>query len=281
MSILFGKPIRDSLETKYTKEIANFSEKLKLSIIQIGDDPASNKYINSKVNFGKKIGIDVEILKYSSNVSEKEILDEIKMLNEDEITTAILVQLPISKHLDTYKITQAINYKKDVDGFNEKNIAKMYLNEQGLYPGTSRGIIKILQYYNIPIKGQNVVIAGASNLVGKNLAVMLINLGATVTSCNSKTKNIKEYTKYADIFISAIGKGEYFDQSYFQTNRKTVIIDVGINFIEDRMVGDVDFTSVEQVAKEITPVPGGVGVLTVAMLMDNIIKAHKIQKGIL
>ncbi len=277
--ILYGKEIKEKMQEELKQEVTKIKDNISFVIIQVGDNFASNKYINNKINYAKNLGIDAIHLKYSEDVQQEELLNKIEELNQDKNINGVIVQLPLPKHLDEKLITQAIDYKKDIDGFNIKNIGKAYLNEDTLVSCTAQGIVKLLDYYNIEIAQKNITIAGRSNLVGKILALLLINKGATVTVCNSKTKNIENFINNSDIFISAIGVANHFD-SNFINNDKLTVIDVGINFLDNKMVGDVNFDDVKDKVQNITPVPGGVGVLTVVQLMENIIKAYKIQKEI-
>lgn len=273
--LLRGKEVQEDVVSKLKNELQLIEEQLKLVIIQVGDDFASTKYVQNKVKLGEEIGIAVEILKYAGDVLETTILTKINLLNYDPKVTGLIVQLPLPKQLNAEKITQAIIPTKDVDGFHASNIGAAYLNGKGLVSATPKGVVKMLDYYKIPLKGKRVVIAGSSNYVGKMLAVLLINRGATVTSCNSATYKIGELIAGADIFISAIGSPHFFKKDIFINNQKLVIIDIGISRLNDKSVGDVDYGEVESVVKAISPVPGGVGPMTVAMLMDNVVEAYK------
>lgn len=273
--ILFGKVVQENMSKeliKYTTE-----QKISFTVISIGNNFASKKYINNKLKYADKINIKSQHINLNEKVKEEEVLQLINKLNKDETVNGIILQLPIPKHLNEFKLTQSIAKEKDIDGFNTDNIGNTYLDKKSLVSCTAYGVINILDFYKIPIEGKNICIAGRSNLVGKILAILLINRGATVTSCNSKTKKIKSFINNSDIFISAIGSPHFFDDSYFD-NQNLTIIDVGTNFQEGKLVGDVDFEQVKDKVQNITPVPGGVGVLTVTNLMNNVVKAHKKQK---
>ncbi len=263
------------------QQIVELKSKPKLKVMMVGEKSASQVYVRNKVNFGNEVGIDVEVVTFDEEITESELLAEIDLANNDENVHGLFVQLPIPKAINEQNIIKAINPIKDVDGFTFENIGKLFIgDESGLVPCTVEGIVDILNHYQIEITGKNVCIVGRSNIVGKPLTMRMINEGATVTCCNSKTKNIKEIIKNSDIFISAIGQAKYFDQSYFTNNPNLVIIDVGMNRDnEKKLCGDVDFDNVKDMVKAITPVPGGVGVMTHVNVTLNVIKAYKEQKG--
>lgn len=264
--LLDGKVLAD----KILSEI-KVNKKYKLVIIYIGDNYASSIYTMRKKKVCEKLGIDCEILRYSFSIKEGEIVEKIKELNLNKKVTGIMVQLPIPKDLDTFKIINTIDPSKDVDGLTAYNQGLLLQGQKPYYyPCTPLGILTLLKYYKIPLQGKKVVIVGRSNIVGKPLAVMLTRENATVTLCHSKTKKLKEITKKADILISAIGKVKYFNKRNLKEN--SVVIDVGINRNKDgKIVGDVNFERVKDIVKYIAPVPGGVGPLTIASLMKNIV----------
>lgn len=253
----------------------------KLVIFAVGNDKASSIYVNNKQKLSQELNIICDVVKLDEDVSEEVLLNLISEANDDSSVHGMLVQLPLPKHINEDKVIQSINPLKDVDGFSFDNIAKLFLDDkQALIPCTVKGIIDILSYYKIDVVGKNVLIVGRSNIVGKPLAIKLINNSATVISCNSRTKNIKELINNADIFISAIGSAKFFDASYF-TNAKSnlVVVDVGINRdSENKLCGDVDTTNVMPLVKAITPVPGGVGVMTVVNVIENTLMARSIQE---
>lgn len=275
----------DVVKAKQITDLKNEVSKLKgiptLSIIVVGENSASKVYVRNKINFAREIGINVDLHEMEQSITESELLLKISELNKNEAVTGLFVQLPLPNHIDEDAIIKAIKPEKDVDGFTLENIGKLFIGDQsGLFPCTVEGIIEVLKYYEIEIPGKNVTIVGRSNIVGKPLSLRMVNLGATVTTCNSKTKNIKEIIENTDIFISAIGQAKFFDQSYFTNNPNLVIIDVGMNRdSEGKLCGDVDFEAVQNQVAAITPVPGGVGVMTVVKVIENVIKAYKVQKG--
>lgn len=279
--ILRADVVKQSKLKALKAEVAKLSSTPKLKVMMVGDKSASQVYVRNKVNFGKKVGIDVEVTTFDEDITEAELLAAIEVANNDEAIHGLFVQLPIPKTINEENIIKAIKPSKDVDGFTFENIGKLFIgDDSGLVPCTVEGIIDILNYYEIDVIGKNVCVVGRSNIVGKPLTMRLINEGATVTCCNSKTKDIKEIIKSSDIFISAIGQAKFFDQSYFTNNPNLVIIDVGMNRDEDnKLCGDVDFNNVEKIVRAITPVPGGVGVMTHVNVTLNVIKAYKEQKG--
>ncbi|MFV0288769.1 MAG: bifunctional 5,10-methylenetetrahydrofolate dehydrogenase/5,10-methenyltetrahydrofolate cyclohydrolase [Mycoplasmatales bacterium] len=275
--LLPAKEIREKKKQIIKKQLEDLNITLKFAIIQVGDNPASNKYINNKIKYAKELGIEVVLKQYSIDVEQLELIKQIKEYNVDCNIAGIIVQLPLPEHLNEQAIVQKIKFTKDIDGFSVQNIGNTYLGNEALTSCTAQGVITLLNHYQIPIAGKNITIAGRSNLVGKILALLLINKGATVTVCNSQTKNIKEYIKHSDIFISAIGKPQYFTADYFN-NKNLTVIDIGINFLDGKLVGDIDTKNVEPKVKNITPVPGGIGVLTVTELIGNVVKAYKISQ---
>ncbi|MBI4994081.1 bifunctional 5,10-methylene-tetrahydrofolate dehydrogenase/5,10-methylene-tetrahydrofolate cyclohydrolase [Candidatus Peregrinibacteria bacterium] len=245
----------------------------KLVIILVGDSPASLSYISQKSRAAEKTGIICEVKKLPSSTTTKNLIVLIEKLNKDKKTHGILVQLPLPKQIETPLIIRAIDPKKDVDGFNAYNLGKMFLSRgfERLAPCTPLGIIKLLEHYKISLSGKNVTIVGRSNIVGKPLAVMLINRDATVTVCHSKTKNLSEYTKKADILVAAVGRPKFITAKMVKSG--AVVIDVGVNKVDGKLIGDSDFKTVSKKASALTPVPGGIGPMTVACLMENVLKA--------
>ncbi len=276
--VLKGKEIKEHKIKEMSEYISKLNKKISFVIFQVGDNFASNKYIGSKLKLAKELNMDAKLVKYPEDVTESEIIKDIKEVNENPLICGAMIQLPLPKHLDEYKLTQLIKKEKDIDGFNVNNIGLAYLNEKSLVSCTAKGTVSLLDYYNIPIEGKNITIAGRSNLVGKILALLLINRGATVTVCNSKTKDIKKYIDHSDIFISAIGIPHHFKAEHFKDNKGITVVDIGINRKDGKVVGDVDFDGVVDLVSNITPVPGGIGVLTVTELMQNIIIASELQK---
>lgn len=240
-------------------------------VILIGDDPASVIYVRNKENAANRCGIMSKKIILPVNISESELLNKINELNDDSLVHGILVQLPIPLHIDENKIMEAISPDKDVDGFHPFNEGKIFTGNSSFYPCTPFGIIKMLDYSNIELKGKNVVIIGQSIIVGKPLSIMLMNRNATVSVLNIHTNNIKCWTKMADVLISATGKPHLIDESFVKDG--CVVIDVGIAKLNGKICGDVNFNSVIQKVSKITPVPGGVGPVTVAILMENTVNA--------
>lgn len=246
----------------------------KLVVILIGDDPASHSYVNGKKKASKEVGIHSEIIRHQANITEEALLEEISRLNEDDTVHGILVQLPIPDHIDEQKVIESINPKKDVDGFHPINIGRMMTNQEAFLPCTPFGIMKMLASKDIETEGKHVVVIGRSNIVGKPMGQLLLNANATVTYCHSRTKNLKEMTKQADILIVAVGKEHVIDSSYIKEG--AVVIDVGVNrTAEGNLTGDVDFDDVKEKASYLTPVPKGVGPMTITMLLQNTIDAAR------
>lgn len=247
----------------------------KLVVIMVGNDSASAVYVRNKSKACDEIGIAFEEFLLKEDTTREELLSLIKELNQRKDVHGILLQSPIPKHLDIREAFNTIDYKKDVDGFHPINVGKLSIGEEGFVSCTPLGVMKMLEEYNIDIQGKSAVVIGRSNIVGKPLAQLLLNANATVTICHSKTQNINEITKEADILVAALGKPKFVKEN--MVKKGAVVIDVGINRNEEgKLVGDVDFTEVEKKASYITPVPGGVGPMTIAMLMTNVVKAAKL-----
>ncbi|RAI15281.1 MAG: bifunctional methylenetetrahydrofolate dehydrogenase/methenyltetrahydrofolate cyclohydrolase FolD [Candidatus Melainabacteria bacterium] len=250
-----------------------------LAVILVGNNPASEIYVRNKEKSCEKAGIVSKLFKYDEDIQEKELLEKICQLNNDDSIDAILVQLPLPEHIDENKITKAILPEKDVDGFTPVNIG---LLASGLkpyaYPCTPKGIMTILKEYNINPDGKHAVVVGRSNIVGKPLSIMLLNANATVTTCHSHTKNLKDITKTADILVVAVGKPKFITAEMVKEG--AVVIDVGISRIDGKLCGDVDFESVSGKTAFITPVPKGVGPMTIASLMENTVELYKNRQKI-
>jgi methylenetetrahydrofolate dehydrogenase (NADP+)/methenyltetrahydrofolate cyclohydrolase len=247
-----------------------------LEVIVVGNNPASTVYVNNKEKACKEVGIYSVITHYPEDITEQELLDHIYWLNNSNLIDGILVQLPLPKHISEKKIASTISPLKDVDAFHPENVGKIFLGNYDFLPCTPAGIIRLLKYYKVEISGKRCVVIGRSNIVGKPMAHLLLERNGTVTVCHSKTPNLAEITKQADILIVAVGKPNFVTADMVKPD--AVVIDVGINRDENgKLVGDVDFNSVSEVASYITPVPGGVGLMTVAMLLENTLKAAEIQ----
>ena len=266
-----AKEIRENLKIK-CDELKEKGANPKLAVIMVGEDKASQVYVRNKSKACNEIGIEFEEYLLNENIEQEELIELIQKLNNDITIHGILLQSPIPAHLNINEAIRTIAPEKDVDGFNPVNVGKLCLNQDTFVSCTPYGIMKMFEAYNIDLTGKNVTILGRSNIVGKPLIQCCLNKNATVTVCHSKTKDLKKYTKDADVIIAAIGKSKFVTADMIKQG--AVVIDVGINRGEDgKITGDVDFENVSQKASYITPVPGGVGPMTIAMLMNNVIKA--------
>jgi len=288
-TLLDGKIVRDSMVEKMRADVAGLGVKPCLVILQVGEVEESNAYIGQKKKFGASIGVEVVHTKYAETVTEAELIADIKKLNADKKVHGIILQLPIPENLRAATIIDAIDPIKDVDGLTSANLKLLARNDSaGLVPATTKGILALLDYYHIEIAGKRAVMVGRSMLVGKPTALALLNRHATVTIAHSKTQNLAELTRMADILVVAIGKPKFITAEYVREGQ--IVIDVGINMekiglkeeIQDekpkvRLVGDVDFENVKDVVGAISPVPGGVGAMTVAALFENVLEAAVIQ----
>ena len=274
-----AKKIRANLKIE-CEELKKKNINSKLAVIMVGEDPASKVYVRNKSKACEDVGIEYKEYLLSSNTKQKELIELIEKLNQDKTINGILLQSPIPANLDINEAFRTISPQKDVDGFNPVNVGKLVLNQDTFVSCTPYGIMKMFEKYNIDLTGKNVVILGRSNIVGKPLMHCCLNKNATVTVCHSKTQNLAQKAKEADILISAIGKAQFVTADMVKEN--AVVIDVGINRLENgKITGDVDFENVKEKASYITPVPGGVGPMTIAMLMNNVIKATKRQNGMI
>ena len=275
-----GKELAKEIRGNLKIEVAELKKQgiiPKLAVIMVGDDKASQVYVRNKSKACDEIGIEYEEYLKDASITQDELLNLIDELNAREDISGILLQSPIPKHLDIREAFNRIDYKKDVDGFNPINVGKLAIGEDCFISCTPYGVVKLLEANNIKIEGKHVVILGRSNIVGRPLIQCMLNEHATVTVCHSRTQNLKEFTKQADILISAIGKAKFVTEDMVKDG--AVVIDVGINRNEQgKVCGDVDFENVKDLASYITPVPGGVGPMTIAMLMNNVVKAAKINR---
>ncbi len=282
MEKMDGKELAKTIRAELKEEVENLKKNRihpKLAVIMVGEDKASAVYVRNKSKACNEVGVEYEEFLLPTETTMDKLLGLIESLNQDTNIDGILLQSPIPKHLDIDEAFRAIDPGKDVDGFHPVNVGKLSLNQDCFVSCTPFGIIKMLETYHVPIEGMHAVIIGRSNIVGKPLIQCLLNKNATVTICHSKTKNLEEVTKQADILIAAIGKPEFVTAN--MVKQGATVIDVGINRKEDgTLVGDVNFEEVSKKASYITPVPGGVGPMTVAMLMTNVVKAAKNRKQI-
>lgn len=270
-TILDGKKLRDKVLNELKTRLDKYEAKPTLVVILVGENPASKIYVNNKKKTAESLGIKSIVINYPEDTQETELLEKINELNNDPTVSAILVQLPLPKHIDKFKIINTIVPSKDVDGFTPDNAGRLFIGEKPFaYPCTPKGIIRLLEEYHIPIAGKHTVIVGRSNIVGKPLAQMLLDKNSTVTICHSRTENLAEITKTADILISAVG-GKIIWKNMVKSN--CVVVDVGIFKDENgKTRGDVDFDEVASQTSFISPVPGGVGPMTIAMLMENTVE---------
>jgi methylenetetrahydrofolate dehydrogenase (NADP+)/methenyltetrahydrofolate cyclohydrolase len=277
MSIIDGKKVASHIKDKLAAEVKILKTKTGktpgLAVVLVGDDPASAVYVKNKNKTCTNIGFQSFEHILSENTSEDKLLNLINDLNNDDQVNGILVQLPLPSHISSKKILVAINPQKDVDGFHLENVGRLVTGNALFKPCTPAGIIKLLDEYKIEIEGKNAVIIGRSNIVGKPVSFLLLERNATVTICHSRTKDLSSLSRSADILIAAIGKPNFVTPDMVKNN--AVVIDVGINRLDGKLVGDVDFASVSKQASFITPVPGGVGPMTIAMLMENTFQAFK------
>lgn len=281
--IINGKEISEKIKEEIAAEVKALKDKgisCGLAVILVGDDPASAVYVRNKKLACEKVGIYSEVYTLPADSAEADLLDLIDTLNKRDDINGILCQLPLPRHIDEQKVINAIDKDKDVDAFNPYNVGKIMLGEPDFLPCTPAGVMELLKYSDVEIAGKNCVVLGRSNIVGKPMAMLLMRADATVTVCHSKTKNIKEITSGADILVAAVGKPKFVTADMVRSG--AVVIDVGINRTPDgKLCGDVDFEKVVNKASKITPVPGGVGVMTVTMLLKNTVTAAKKQGGIL
>ncbi len=278
--ILDGKACAAEIIENIKTSVENYQTKPKLAVILVGNNSASEIYVRNKQKKARYLGFESVVIPLSSDITEENLLEHIYILNEDNGINAILVQLPLPEHINQQKIIEAIDPIKDVDGFTSYNFGRLALGYTPYaYPCTPKGIIKLLDRYNIELEGQNVLVAGRSNIVGKPVSVLLQRRNATVIMAHSKTKNLKELALNSDVIISAVGCAKLFTADYVKSG--AIIVDVGINRTENGLCGDIDFENVKNKASYITPVPGGIGPMTIAMLMENTLELFNIQKKLI
>ena len=278
--IIDGKQISLDIKNELKEKVAKYKEQgieITLAVVKVGNDPASAVYVRNKEKACEYVGINSKTLALPEETTEEELLDVVKELNEDKNVNGILVQLPLPKHIDESKVLLTIDSTKDVDGFHPVNVGKMVIGEDTFLPCTPAGIIEMIKRTDIDIEGKECVVIGRSNIVGKPMAMLMLKENATVTIAHSRTKDLKEVTKRADIIVAAIGKAKFVTADYVKEG--AVVIDVGMDRDENgKLCGEVDFESVSKVASAITPVPGGVGPMTVTMLLVNCLRSVELNK---
>ena len=271
-----GKNISNKRKDLLKQKISQLPEGVrlpKLVVILVGEDPASQTYVRNKEKGCAYVGILSDVIRLDASVSEEELIRLIQRLNEDPIVDGILVQLPLPSHIHEDKILDLIDPSKDVDGFHPSNVAKLFLGQDGLVPCTPKGMMVLLDEINYDLTGKEVVVVGRSNIVGKPVSLLCLHRNATITIAHSRTKDLKNVCKRADVLITAIGKAKFFNEEYVKEG--AVVLDVGINRDENnKLCGDVDYQSVKDIASYITPVPGGIGPMTIAMLLENTFEAY-------
>lgn len=274
--LINGKEVAEKIKLQVKEEIKSLGKDITLAVVIVGDNPASKVYVNNKKKACKLVGIQSLEYGLPENTSEDELLSLIDRLNNYNYVDGILIQLPLPRHINTDMVIERINPEKDVDGFTAINTGKLWLGQYDIAPCTAIGVIELLDYYNIDIAGKHCVIVGRSNIVGKPVAALMLERNATVTVCHSKTQNLYDITRTADILIAAVGKPKFITRDMVKDG--AVVIDVGINRDENgKLYGDVDFENVKDKTTAITPVPGGCGPMTVAMLVKNTLEAAKSQ----
>ena len=282
--LMDGKELAKEIKAKIKAEIDDIKKKHNINpmvaTILVGDNQASQVYLNSQIKSYRDLGIGVQKYFFSEEISEAYLLNLIDKLNKDTEVDGIMINLPLPPQINATKVLNSIKLIKDVDGFKAENLGLLFQNNEGFTsPSTPAGIMALIEKYNIDLEGKDVVVVGSSNIVGKPIAALILNSRGTVTICNIYTKNLAEKTKNADILISAVGKAKLITEDMVKEG--AVVIDVGINRVNGKLEGDVDFENVQKKASHITPVPGGVGALTVAMLLSNILKSFKANRGII
>lgn len=269
LSLIIESSIKENVSAYISKGV----RKPKLVVLLIGDNPASVTYVKNKEKACERVGIESIVYRMDANVTTQDVLNVVNELNNDLTIDGILVQLPIPKQLDVNLIIETLDPNKDVDGLHPVNIAKLYANQEGFVPCTPRGIMTLLNHYHIEISGKHAIVIGRSALVGRPVAQLLLNENATVTVCHSKTKDLAQLTRLADIIVVAIGRDKFLTLDHI--NHTNAIIDVGINRVNDKLVGDVDYEALIDKVDYMTPVPGGVGPMTIVSLLENTFKSYE------
>ena len=275
--IMDGKGLAKKMQDQMKKQVAALTAEGKtpgLCVILVGEDKASQVYVRNKEKQSEAMGMNSRVVRLAADISEADLLAEVEKQNQDDSMHGILVQLPLPKHIDEQKVLRAIRYEKDVDGFHPMNVGNFFLGNESALPCTPYGIMKILDEYNIALEGKKALVIGRSNIVGKPMSIMLLNENATVTIAHSRTKNLKELAKEADILVAAIGRGHFVTADFIKEG--AVVIDVGMNrSAEGKLIGDVDTAAAMGIASHITPVPGGGGPMTITMLLQQTIDKAK------
>ncbi|WP_181340801.1 bifunctional methylenetetrahydrofolate dehydrogenase/methenyltetrahydrofolate cyclohydrolase FolD [Helicobacter pylori] len=279
--LLDGQALADNIKKDLKNKIqiitAQTHKRPKLAVILVGKDPASITYVNMKIKACERVGMDFDLKTLQENITEAKLLSLIKDYNTDQNISGVLVQLPLPRHIDTKMILEAIDPNKDVDGFHPLNIGKLCTQKESFLPATPMGVMRLLKHYHIEIKGKDVAVIGASNIIGKPLSMLMLNAGASVSVCHILTKDISFYTQNADIVCVGVGKPDLIKASMLK--KGAVVVDIGINHLNDgRIVGDVDFNNAQKVAGFITPVPKGVGPMTIVSLLENTLIAFEKQQ---
>ena len=278
MILLDGKAVAKAIKDRVKTTVQGCKSKPGLAVVLVGNDPASEVYVGHKIKTCKELGIESFLYRVDANEAPEKLYEQIQELNKNESVHGILVQMPLPKNFSETKVLDLIDPKKDVDGLTPENVGLAWSNRARVYPCTPSGIIEILNHYKISIERKNVVVVGRSEIVGKPMAQMFLERNATVTICHSKTKALEEVTKKADIVVIAVGKRNFFGKDFFTND--TVVIDVGMHRLEKGLLcGDVFFKDVNENVRAITPVPGGVGPMTIAMLMQNTVKLYELQQA--
>lgn len=279
--VLDGKAVSNRIQAELTEELKTLKAQggplPKLVVMLVGDDPASHVYVSKKARVAQHIGMLSEVFAYPGDVDEATLLSEIDQLNRDTSVHAILVQLPLPRHLDSFKILMRIDARKDVDGLHPLSLGRLMMGQPTVKPCTPAGIMRLMREYQIPLEGKNAVVVGRSNIVGKPMGLLLLEENATVTTVHSRTQNRRDILRQADILVAAVGIPGFITAEDVKPG--AVVIDVGINRVDGRLVGDVDFEPVRAKASYITPVPGGVGPMTIAMLMSNTVTLYRHSPG--
>lgn len=275
--ILDGQKVANQLAEKLKIQVRHLSRTPILIIISIGNNPENKIYLDKKINRGTQLGIKIKVHHLAASTNERSVIDLIQHYNQDQLVSGIMVQLPLPEQISYYHLVRAINPLKDVDGFNEQNVGRLWNGDSNfIAPATPRGILSLLSAYDLSLKGKHTVVMGRSNLVGKPLAGLCLAKDSTVTLTHRKTTNLRKITQIADILVVAIGQAQMVDQSYVKPG--AIVIDVGINTTAQGLMGDVNFSAVKEISSYITPVPKGIGPMTVISLLENVVKAQKSQE---